>query len=151
MGRGRGWYFADVNLSWLFFFVGEGYKEGFAVGEKGGDVRVGQPLDYQMRLYAPGRCGDAYVRSVIWNWSEGWTMPEWWENGEKVGEMKLIRGIDPDYKDLWDKFTSKRDRKYCTPQDDALIFAITPSEGARSGEVRVKDRYGKEYISNISW
>ena len=32
---------ADVNLSWLFFFVGEGYKEGFAVGEKGGDFRVG--------------------------------------------------------------------------------------------------------------
>ena len=135
----------------------DGTPQGYMVMNVSGDKvewtykSVGQPLDYQMRLYAPGRCGDAYVRSVIWNWSEGWTMPEWWENGEKVGEMKLIRGIDPDYKDLWDKFTSKRDRKYCKPQDDALIFAITPSEGARSGEVRVKDRYGKEYISNISW
>ena len=112
---------------------------------------VGHDLDHQMRLYAPGRCGDALARAVIWNYSEGWSTPEWYEDGVKVADMELTRGIDPDYKALYDAFDNERDRKYCKPTDETWIFSVTPSNGAHGGEVRVRDQFGKEYISHIQW
>lgn len=135
----------------------DGTPQGYMVAEVDGSrmtwsyKSVGHGLDYQIKAYAPGRCGDSLVRGLIWNYSEGWSTPEWWENGRKVGEMQLVKGTDPDYKDLWDAFTNQRDRKYCTPQDDAWIFSVTPSAGVNSGEIRVKDQFGKEYSTTIKW
>ncbi|MCQ2154556.1 MAG: calcineurin-like phosphoesterase family protein [Bacteroidales bacterium] len=135
----------------------DGTPQGYMVAEVDGSrmtwayKAVGRDIDYQIKAYAPGRCNDAMVRATIWNYSEGWSTPEWWENGRKVGEMQLVKGTDPDYKDLWDAFTNKRDRKYCVPDENCWIFGIEPSEGVTCGEIRVKDQFGKEYISTIKW
>ena len=135
----------------------DGTPQGYMVATvKGGKMEwvyksVGHDLSYQIKIYAPGRCGDKLVRALVWNHSEGWSAPEWWENGVKVADMEYVGGTDPDYKDLWDAFTNKRDRKYCKPSEKSNIFAVTPTEGSRGGEVRVRDQFGNEYKQVIEW
>jgi hypothetical protein len=31
------------------------------------------------------------------------------------------------------------------------MFRVKPSEGVRSGEIRVKDNFGKEYTCKLEW
>ena len=87
----------------------------------------------------------------VWNWSEGWSQPQWYENGELVGEMSFTPGRDPDYVDLYATVTNKTTRKYCTPAEDALLFKIRPTPGATGGEVRVTDMFGNTYTQSITW
>ena len=103
-----------------------------------------------MRAYAPVRTGDGTVKATIWTWSEGWSTPEWYENGVKVAEMTFTPGTDPDYVALYEAFKNERDRKYCTPEQ-ALIFSVTPSAGCTAGEIRVKDMFGNEYSQKVEW
>ncbi|MCR4566023.1 MAG: calcineurin-like phosphoesterase family protein [Bacteroidales bacterium] len=112
---------------------------------------VGQGKDYQMRAYSPIRTGDGTVKVNIWNWSEGWSTPAWYENGVKVADMTFTPGTDPDYVALYDGFNNERDRKSCTPANDALIFSVTPSAGCTAGEIRVTDMFGNEYSQKVEW
>ena len=73
---------------------------------------VGTGKDYQMKAYGPDRTGDGTVKVNVWNWSEGWSLPEWYENGVKVADMVSTPGIDPDYKLLYDAYDNKTNRNY---------------------------------------
>lgn len=112
---------------------------------------VGAGADYQMRAYSPERTQDGSVKVTVWNWSEGWSMPAWYENGEKVADMELVSGVDPDYYDLFETVSNQTTRKYCTPSKESWIFRTMPSPGVTSGEVRVTDLFGKTYTQSISW
>ena len=112
---------------------------------------VGQGQDYQMRVYPPARTDGELVKVNIWNWSEGWSQPEWSEDGKEWKEMEFTSGIDPDYYDLFTTLEDKTTRKYCQPSKNSIIFSITPSKGCTGGQVRVKDMFGKEYSEKISW
>ena len=112
---------------------------------------VGKDKDYQMHVYAPSRSADGSVLVNIWNWSEGWSLPQWYENGELVGEMEFSPGKDPDYVDLYATVTNKTTRKYCTPQENSNLFKIRPTPGVTGGEVRVTDMFGNTYVQSISW
>ena len=112
---------------------------------------VGQGKDYQMRVYSPSRTGDGTVKVNIWNWSEGWSTPEWSENGVKVADMEFKPGVDPDYYDLFCTIENKTTRKYCKPSDKSILFAVTPSAGATGGEVRVTDMFGNIYKQTINF
>lgn len=133
-----------------------GEPQGYmVVNVKGNDIdwyykAVGHGKDYQMRTFSPERTGDGSVKADIWNWSEGWSTPKWYENGECKGEMTSISEIDPDYQVLYDGFTNKRDRKYCKPHE-ACMWRVVPSEGVKSGEIRVTDLFGNTYTSTVSW
>lgn len=111
----------------------------------------GKDKSYQMRAYSPARTGDGSVKVTVWNWSEGWSLPEWYENGVKVADMAFTPGIDPDYKALFDAYDNETNRKFCQPSDKAMMFSITPSPGVTSGEVRVKDLFGNTYSETIQW
>lgn len=112
---------------------------------------VGKDKDYQMRVYSPERSGDGSVKVNIWNWSEGWSTPAWYENGVKVADMEFKPGVDPDYYDIFAAVENKTTRKYCTPSDKSLIFTAKPSAGVNSGEVRVTDMFGNEYRQPVNW
>ena len=112
---------------------------------------VGTGKDTQMRAYSPERTEDGTVKVNIWNWSEGWTLPEWWENGVKVADMEYAPGIDIDYKAIFDAYDNKTNRKYCTPSTEAILFSVIPSAGVSSGEIRVTDLFGNIYTQSISW
>ena len=112
---------------------------------------VGHGQDYQMRAYSPLRTDDGTVKVNVWNWSEGWSVPEWYENGVKVADMEPTPGVDLDYKELFDAYDNKTNRKYCTPSVECDIFSVTPSEGVTSGEIRVTDLFGNVYTQQINW
>ena len=107
--------------------------------------------EIQMRGYSPEKTGDATVKVNIWNWSEGWSTPEWYENGVKVADMALTRGFDPAYLEIYNTVTNKTTRKYCKPSEKACIFAVTPTSGVRSGEIRVTDLFGNVYTETVTW
>jgi hypothetical protein len=112
---------------------------------------VGTGKEKQMRCYSPEKTSDATVKVNIWNWSEGWSAPQWYENGVKVADMKLTPGVDLAYLDIFNSITNKTTRKYCTPADNANIFTVTPTPEVREGEVRVTDLFGNTYIEKVSW
>ena len=112
---------------------------------------VGREKGYQMRAYGPDRTDDGSVKVNIWNWSEGWSTPEWYENGVKVADMEFTSGIDPDYYDVFMKVENMTTRKYCTPSENCVIFSATPSGDCKSGEVRVTDLFGNTYTTAIEW
>ena len=135
----------------------KGEPQGYMVMEVDGESLnwyykgVGTGKETQMRAYSPTRTGDATVRVNIWNWSEGWSTPEWYENGVKVSDMTFTPGVDLDYLDLYNTIENKTTKKYCTPLNTALIFSVIPSPGVTKGEIRVTDLFGNVYTEEVSW
>ena len=134
-----------------------GDPQGYMVMEVKGDSLswyykgVGTGKEKQMRVYAPERTDGTNVKVNIWNWSEGWSLPEWYENGQKVADMAFTPGVDPDYYDIFCTVENQTTRKYCKPATNANLFSVTPTEGAKGGEVRVTDLFGNVYTETISW
>ncbi|MBO4434691.1 MAG: calcineurin-like phosphoesterase C-terminal domain-containing protein [Bacteroidales bacterium] len=110
---------------------------------------VGTGKDYQMKAYSPARTGDGTVKVNIWNWSEGWSTPEWYEGGVKIADMEFTPGTDPDYVDLYATFDNQTNRKYCVPSEKSIIFSVHPTPGATSGEIRVTDMFGVTYTQTV--
>ena len=143
------------------YLFNDGTPSGYMVVEVEGDdmkwyyKSEGYDRDYQMNVYAPTRTGGELVKVNIWNWSpDYWTMPEWWENGEKVGYMNHLPEKDIAYLEDYAKqgpfLGSKGDDK-AIPHEAHGTFHINPSEGVRSGEVRVTDNFGRTYMQKVEW
>ena len=138
-----------------------GEPNGYMVVEVNGeDVKwwykvVGKDRNYQMRPYSPTRTGDGYVKVNIWNYSsDNWGAIEWWENGKKVGEFEAANEFDPDYIKLHAEKLSHltgRAKKYAEPHKSEYLFRFKPSEGVRSGEIRVTDNFGVTYSEKVEW
>ena len=141
----------------------DGTPNGYMVMEVNGEniewyyKSVGHDRDYQMHVYAPHRTGGELVKVNIWNWSKDyWSTPEWWENGVKVGDMahKFEKDIAflEDHAAQGPYVLGGRDKSdKAKPYNAHGMFNIKPSEGCRSGEVRVTDNFGKTYIEKIEW
>ena len=141
----------------------DGTPNGYMVMEVDGDKvewyykSIGHDRDYQMHVYAPHRTGGELVKVNIWNWSKDhWTTPEWWENGVKVGDM--THKYEKDIAFLEDHavkgpqlYSPKSKHDTAKPYNAHGMFHIKPSEGARSGEVRVTDNFGKTYVQKVEW
>lgn len=138
-----------------------GIPNGYVVVEVNGDnfewwyKTVGHDRNYQMRAYSPTRTGDGYVKVNVWGYTEGyWGDVEWWENGKKVGNFEHFAEFDPDYVEIHTtKLTHLRStaKKYAQPAKSQYMFRIKPSEGVRSGEIRVTDNFGKTYTTKVEW
>ena len=141
----------------------DGTPNGYMVMEVDGDniewyyKSIGHDRDYQMHVYAPHRTGGELVKVNIWNWSKDyWSTPEWWENGVKVGNMthkyeKDIAFVE-DHNKKGPHILGGRDKSdKARPYNAHGMFHIKPSEGVRSGEVRVTDNFGKTYIQKVEW
>ena len=116
---------------------------------------VGKDRSYQMRAYSPTRTGDGYVKVNIWNYTQGyWSDVEWWENGTKVATFEKFAEADPDYLQIHaTRLTHLKGTaaKYATPTKSDYMFRVKPSEGARSGEIRVTDNFGVTYTEKVVW
>mgnify|MGYP003306654430 CR=1 FL=1 len=76
------------------------------------------------------------------------------ENGKKVGEFEQFAEVDPDYMQIFTEKLSHikgRAANYAKPAKSRYMFRIKPSEGVRSGEVRVKDNFGTTYTEKVEW
>ena len=146
---------------WTNDYLASGTPRGYTVVEVDGDdmkwyyKSEGHDRDYQMNVYAPTRTGGELVKANIWNWSPNyWSMPEWWENGKMVGYMTHLPEKDVAYLEDHAKqgpFLGRKGDDKAVPHEAHGTFHIKPSEGVRSGEVRVTDNFGKTYIQKVEW
>lgn len=134
----------------------DGTPQGYmVVNVKGEDMdwcykSVGHDFSYQMKIYDPSRSEDGHLRVIIWNWNENWTLPQLWQNGEKVCDMALSLEPDPDYALIFKEITNEKVSNYCKPSDKCLIFRADTLPLKGEYEVRVKDNFGKEYSQIIN-
>ena len=134
-----------------------GEPQGYMVMNVSGDKvdwyykAVGHGKDYQMKVYPPSRTDGEVVKANIWNWSEGWSQPEWSEDGVNWTPMESTPGVDPDYYDLFATLEDQTTRKYCQPSTSAFLFSVTPSAGCTGGQVRTTDLFGNTYIESVKW
>ena len=112
---------------------------------------VGRNGNWQMKVYPPRRTDGARIVANIWNYGDGWSNVEWWENGKKVADMSRTEMEDPDYVDIFSEVKNPTTRKYCAPLKSHNMFEVMPSDNVRSGEVHVTDNFGVTYISEIEW
>ena len=140
--------------------MSDGEENGYMVVEVDGEnitwyyKVLGKDRSYQIRPYTPVRTGDGFLKANIWNYTEGtWSAVEWWENGVKVGEFEKHREPDPDYAILYADYIARNPKSIYgkpSPKSD-FMFRIKPSEGIRSGEIRVTDNFGVTYIQKVEW
>ena len=141
----------------------DGTPNGYMVMEVDGDnfewyyKSIGHDRNYQMRVYEPSRTGGELVKANIWNWSKDyWTIPEWWENGVKICDMvckpdRDIAFLEDHAKQGPHYLSSKDTSDKARPYKAHGLFYVKPSEGVRSGEVRVTDNFGRTYIEKVEW
>ncbi len=133
----------------------DGTPHGYAVFEVDGtDVKwyyksSGYDRNYQMRTYGPGESGE-YPEDVVanvWNYDTAWKV-ELLENGKKTADMEMFKGYDPISK----AHCSDRNvvvYEWIWPMTNEHMFHATPKiEGSRR-QVRVTDRFGNVYISDV--
>ncbi len=140
----------------------DGTPNGYMVVEvKGGKMEwyyktLNHDRSYQMRSYTPAQNKGGWVKVTIWNHSpEGWSTPEWWENGVKVADMARVSERDADYMKIYGEHKKQKLSKwpshYSHPVNSPFIFRVKPSEGVTSGEIRVTDNFGVTYTQEVKW
>ena len=88
------------------------------------------------------------VVANIWDFDPLWKV-EYFEDGVKVCDMERFKAQDPLAKELYkDPSSLKRTWVYAAPTEN--MFKAPVSDGAKSLEVRVTDRFGRVYTKTIS-
>ena len=140
--------------------MSDGEENGYMVVEVDGEdvtwwyKSLGKGRGYQMRPYSPALTGDGYVKVNIWNYTKDtWSSIEWWENGVKVGDFEKYPETDLNYLKIYEEYKALYPKSgYGKPHGKSdYMFRIKPSEGVRSGEIRVTDNFGVTYTEKVEW
>lgn len=119
---------------------------------------LGEPLDYQMKLYAPGRveAHPACVVAKVWNWDPQWRV-EWSQDGRPMGAMARYDALpDPDYSAHLAEARSRAEaagRKLSRSQyvrPAFFYFGAEPAADAGVVEVTATDRFGNRYTQTLN-
>lgn len=133
----------------------DGAPRGYGVYEVDGNKvkwyykSSGYDPDYQMRVYAPGAAEEHPddVIANVWNYDTKWKV-ELLENGKKTADMKQYTGYDPVSKaHCSDRSVVVYD--WIWPVTNGHMFHATPKISGSKRQVRVTDRFGKVYISDV--
>ena len=67
--------------------------------------------------------------------------------------MEHAPDFDPDYLEIYKTLEHLKGRagNYAKPTKSRFMFRVKPSEGVRSGEVRVTDNFGVTYTQKVEW
>lgn len=108
----------------------------------------GHPLDYQMKVYVNEPDYPGQIVANVWDYDPSWKV-EYFEDGVKVCNMERFKAQDPLAKELYkDPSSLKRTWVYAAPTEN--MFKATVSEGAKTLEVRVTDRFGRVYSKSVN-
>ena len=108
----------------------------------------GHPLDYQMKVYLDDSMHQGWVVANVWDYDPQWKV-EYFEDGVKVCDMERFKAQDPLARECYkDPSSLKRTWVYAAPTEN--MFRARHSEGARTLEVRVTDRFGRTYTETIT-
>ena len=96
-----------------------------------------------MKVYVENPDYPGQIIANVWDYDPAWKV-EYFEDGVKVCDMMRFKAQDPLAKELYkDPSSLKRTWVYAAPTENMFRAAI--SEGAKTLEVRVTDRFGREY------
>lgn len=141
------------------------YRDWDYVGGRAKMKGTGENLTdaYQMQLYAPGVYGDSYIYANIFMWDEKWGQPQLWIDNVPVGNMQRVTENDKDkffsYSN-WElnKFYYKtrglsvfKDGYENGMNNCASMFRAYVNTEHGTGKVKVRDRFGNDYESTITW
>lgn len=132
-GSPKGYTVYEVDgdsLSWYFKGVGYDKSEQFKVYKTGSDTN-----------------NPEYFIANVYNYDPRWKV-EWYENGVYKGEMTRYWGIDPLAADRYQSGKMKKHSWISASETFHLFRAIPEDKNARI-DVRVVDRFGREYLKNV--
>jgi len=149
----------EINIAGLCgaWWCGEvcidGSPAGYKIFDMNGDEMkwiykgCGHPLDYQMKVYSGLEEYPGQIIANVWDYDPEWKV-EYFEDGVKICDMERFKAQDPLAKELYkDPSSLKRTWVYAAPTEN--MFKATISEGAKTHEVRVTDRFGRTYIKTL--
>ncbi|MBQ8501944.1 MAG: calcineurin-like phosphoesterase C-terminal domain-containing protein [Bacteroides sp.] len=142
---------AVCGIWWKSDICMDGTPSGYGVYEvNGNDVKwfyksAGYPVDYQFRAYPVGASAEHPTDIIVnvWNHDEKWKV-EWYEDGRLMGNMTQYTGYDPDAKVVCDD-KERVVYEWITPMATVHMFHATPKNPSAKIEVKVTDRFGREY------
>ena len=138
------------------------YKNGRAYMKNSDGSEGTTPLsdNYQMQLYAPGVYDDQYVYANIFMWDEKWGTPVFTTNGIPA-PMERVIDLDKRFSySNWElnyfyyktRGLSVFEDGYTSGKNNcASIFRAFPNAEHGTGTVSVRDRFGNNYTSTITW
>lgn len=136
---------------WQGGLAEDGTPKGYGVFEANGDQiswyfkSIGKSKDYQLRAYPVGANPEQpeYITANVWNWDPQWKV-FWYENGQKMGEMEVYSGLDPE---TVKAFSNKDDLayKWISARKNKHMFRAKPTSATVRISVEAIDRFGKKY------
>jgi hypothetical protein len=142
---------------WTTPLCDDGTPAGYGVYEiNGSDVKwyyksVGQPKEYQMRVYNQGaydkKPGDIAVN--VWNWDKDWKVL-WYEDGVLKGAMRREVDFDAETVRLMGGQDKPGKYPWIEPRLNDHLFFATPAATAKKVLVEVTDRFGNIYREEIA-
>lgn len=116
---------------------------------------------YQMQLFAPGTYGDDYLYANIFLWDELWKKPSFHAGGVPASMMRVtdkkfrFSYADKEMRQYYREHNSKltSDASFAEAPNNCLTMfrVFVDPKGPKTGTVKVRDRFGNEYSSTISW
>lgn len=176
VGCPRGYVVVDVDgedISWKYkptiYQTGQPYSttpdyvyrrwdfvDGMAVMKS-----TGKPLDdsYQMNVYPRGAYGDDCVYANVFMWDQKWEKPVYVSNEGSEYEMNLVTNetyrYDVGQWEIYDFYKANSETLKNTNFTDDFgntIFRVdVPDVAVSGGYVKVKDRFGNEYIQEVEY
>lgn len=118
--------------------------------------------DYQMQLYAPGVYGDSYIYANIFMWDERWGTPIFTTKGvpspmTRVSDKdKMFSYSNWELNNFYYKLRNPglsvfKDEWTHGKNNCASMFCAFVNEPSGTGTVTVRDRFGNDYSSTITW
>lgn len=174
-GTPRGYTVVEVdgdNISWYFQptryqseWIGDNYSHTSGMPDyryrdwnydaEGLAIIGGKPLDssYQIKAYPPGLYEVGYLYANVFLWDDKWNVPTF--NGQPMSKVKVSESYDYAWKYLRDWYIENcaywnEDQSVASGYLSTLFKIAVPST-VTSGIVAVIDRFGCEYLSEISW
>ena len=139
---------------WCGPFCIDGAPVGYKLYEIDGDQITwqykpsGLPLDAQFKIYVDDPHHPGCVVANVWDYDPLWKV-EYFEDGVKVCDMERFKAQDPDAREYYkDPSSLKRNWVWAMPTEN--LFRANYSPDAKVLEVRVTDRFGRNFVKTVS-
>lgn len=144
---------------WSAYLCTDGTPRGFKVFTKeNGELTwyyksVDKDKDYQYEIFNIGQATlnpDSIVVNV-WDYDPKWSI-EWYEDGKYMGAMTQVEEYSPTHTaEIKARYegTGRPIPKYRMTTKSTNYFAAKPSAEAKKVEIRIKSRFGKEWVEEI--
>jgi hypothetical protein len=149
---------ALCGIFWQAPYNSDGVPLGYAVYEFDGDsVKwyykvAGKSKNVQFDAYAAGSDKNKPEAIIVnvWNYDSAWKV-FWYENGQKMGEMKQYTGWDPAITDYVERNQQNFRYKYIGAGLCEHLFYAEPVNKNAEIRIEVIDRFNNRYTGNLKY